>query len=279
LLRDELNDESVIEEIQSLDHLINDDTENISRVKKLFYLVYCHIPRRMKTKLRSMDGKDVTMTEYFEHFPVTLEALILMMFQTVPDYLKGQKFNTNRAIEEERRTSTNSSESTVTSESEKKKGGRPADKTGFVLDIFQDYLDRAANRREFHFPPDENQYEGQKEAYNLDKADWDARKARMEFTHDEQLYNKALKAINDKNRESRGKLIVHILDSLNNVNNSTRMEGSNANRNSKKRRINKRAGKRYDDKRSKKIEPFDPLSMPMNDLDDKVKQVTEMAEV
>jgi hypothetical protein len=58
------------------------------------------------------------------------------------------------------------------------------------------------------------------------------------------------------------------------------MEGSNANRNSKKRRINKRAGKRYDDKRSKKIEPFDPLSMPMNDLDDsKVKQVTERAEV
>jgi hypothetical protein len=152
LLRDELNDESVIEAIQSLDHLINDDTENISGVKKLFYLVYCHIPRRMKTKLRSLDGKDVTMTEYFEHFPVTVEALILMMFQTVPDYLKGQKFNTNRAIKEERCTSTNSSESTVTSESKKKKGGRPADKTGFVLDIFQDYLDRAANRREFHFP-------------------------------------------------------------------------------------------------------------------------------
>jgi hypothetical protein len=233
----------------------------------------------MKTKLRGIDGKDVTMTEYFEHFPVTLEALILMMFQTVPKYLKGQKFNTNRAIKQDRRTSTNSSDSTVTSENKKKKGGRPADKTGFVLDIFQDYLDRAANRREFHFPPDENQYEGQKEAYNLNKADWDAQKARMEFTHDEQLYNKALKAINDKNHESRGKLIVHILDSLNNVNNSTRMEGSNANRNSKKRRINKRAGKRYDDKRSKKIEPFDPLSMPMNDLDDKVKQVTEMAEV
>jgi hypothetical protein len=57
------------------------------------------------------------------------------------------------------------------------------------------------------------------------------------------------------------------------------MEGSNANRNSKKRRISKWAGKRYDDKRSKMIEPFDPLSMPMNDLDDKVKQVTKTAEV
>jgi hypothetical protein len=90
----------------------------------------------------------------------------------------------------------------------------------------------------------------------------------------------ALKAINNKNHESRSKVIVHVLDSLNTENHSTRMEGSNANsRNSKKRRINKRAGKRYDDKRSKMIEPFDPLSMPMNDLDDKVKQVTKTAEV
>jgi hypothetical protein len=56
----------------------------------------------------------------------------------------------------------------------------------------------------------------------------------MEFTHDEQLYNKALKAINDKNRDSRENFIVHIPDSLNNVNNSTSIEGSNANRNSKK---------------------------------------------
>jgi hypothetical protein len=94
------------------------------------------------------------------------------------------------------------------------------------LDIFQDYLDRAANRREIHFPLDEKQYEGQKQAYDLDKADWDAQKANMEFEHDEQLYNMALKAINNKNCESRSKVIVHNLDSLNTVNHSTRMEGS-----------------------------------------------------
>jgi hypothetical protein len=140
-------------------------------------------------------------------------------------------------------------------------------------------LDRAANRREIHFPLDEKQYEGQKQAYDLNKADWDAQKANMEFEHDKQLYNMALKAINNKNCESRSKVIVYNLDLFNTVNHSTRMEGSNGNRNSKKRRINKRAGKRYDDKHSKRIEPFDPLSMPMNDLDDKVKQVTKRAEV
>jgi hypothetical protein len=281
MLRDELIDESVIEKIQSLEQLTCNNDNGLSGIATVFYLVYCHIPRRMKTKLRSVDDKDITMTEYFEQFPVTLEALILMMFQTVPDYLKGYKFNKNKAIEEDRHTSTSSGDSTVSSENEKKKGGRPADKAGFVLETFQDYLERAVDRREFHFPPDEEQYKGQKEAYEMDKADWNARKANLEFAHDEELYNMALRAINDKNRESRTTAYVNI-GLLTNVTNSAGQNGaSNANASSRRNRKtnNKRAGRRYDDKRSKKLQRFDPLNVPMNDLDDKVKQVTATAAV
>jgi hypothetical protein len=121
ILRDELIDESVIEKIQSLEQLTCDNDNGLIGISTVFYLVYCHIPRRMKTKLRSVDDKDITMTEYFEQFPVTLEALILMMFQTVPDYLKGYKFNKNKSVEEDRHTSTSSGDSTVSSENEKKR--------------------------------------------------------------------------------------------------------------------------------------------------------------
>jgi hypothetical protein len=144
-------------------------------------------------------------------------------------------------------------------------------------------LERAVDRREFHFPPDEEQYKGQKEAYEMDKADWNARKANLEFAHDEELYNMALKAINDKNRESRTTAFVNLglLMNVTNSAGSAEQDASNANACSRRNRKtnNKRAGRRYDDKRSKKLQRFDPLNVPMNDLDDKVKQVTATATV
>jgi hypothetical protein len=50
----------------------------------------------MKTGLRPDTDREITMKEYFQEFPITLEALILMMFQTIPEYLLGEKENQNR---------------------------------------------------------------------------------------------------------------------------------------------------------------------------------------
>ena len=231
----------------------------------------------MKTKLRSVDNKDVTMTQYFEQFPVTLEALILMMFETIPDYLKGMKFNTNKAIQEDRRTSMASNDSTVTSENEKKKGGQPADKEAFVLPIFDKYKEEVWRRREFNFPPDEKQYgdsECQKVEYRIDNDEWVRKKSNMEFAFDEEFYQTALDAINDKNRESRKSVFTNIAniagsysqDPTTNTNTSSITVSNH----------NKRAEKRYDNQRCKKLKSIDPHGVRLNEIEDMMKQFTSV---
>jgi hypothetical protein len=279
LLQDELKDKSIIKEIHNLANLRVDKDETLGGPYKLFHLVYRDIPHRMKTKLRSVDNKDLTMTQYFEQFPVTLEALILMMFETIPDYLKGMKFNTNKAIQEDRHTSIASNDSNVTSENEKKKGGQPADKAGFVLPIFEKYKEEVWKRREFNFPPDENQYgdsECQKVEYRIDNDEWVRKKSNMEFAFDEDFYQTALDAINDKNRESRKSVFTN-LSSLANIAGSYSQDTANINSSSiTVSNHNKRAEKRYDNQRCKKLKSFDPHRVRLNEIEDMTKQFTSV---
>jgi hypothetical protein len=118
----------------------------------LFWFVYRDLPRRLRPKLNQKCGGEVDMNMYFEEFPDTVEALILMMFRTIPEYLKNNKKNSNKATREQesslsfveeasgntenRRDSMVSNISGDGSEAEKKKGGRPENKASFNIAIF-----------------------------------------------------------------------------------------------------------------------------------------------
>jgi hypothetical protein len=191
----------------AVNHIANTDGTDGDALS-LFWFVYRDFPRQIRTKLKSTDEVQVSMGEYFEEFPDTLEALILMMFQTVPDYLKKLKENTNKAIEaqrvarlsigneqeniENRRESFMSSSSR--NELERKKGGRPANKESFLVDIFERYKKEVRKRREFHHQPDESV---RKDKYD----DWVKRRDEGEFILNEEFYKKALKSLNQLNQE------------------------------------------------------------------------------
>jgi hypothetical protein len=131
-----------------------------------------------------------------------------MMFQTVPDYLKKLKENTNRAIEaqhvarlsigDEQENIKNRRESFMSSSSrnelERKKGGRPANKESFLIDIFEKYKKEVRKRREFHHKPDKSV---RKDKYD----DWVKRRDKGEFILNEEFYKKALKSLNQLNQE------------------------------------------------------------------------------
>jgi hypothetical protein len=183
-----------------------------SDIGRLFHLVYVEIPHKMKPGLRPDTNRDITMKEYFHEFPVTLEALILMMFQTIPEYLIGEKENQNRltrALEGARRVSLQSisdrqgTSSDVHEDPEeeaqalpKKRGGRPANKEGFVVNVFDKYRKEVDDRRDFNYPPSETD---KKEAYE----EWKKRRDDGEFQAPKKFYERALAAINKKNKDAR----------------------------------------------------------------------------
>jgi hypothetical protein len=68
---------------------------------KFFHLVYVEIPRKMKSGLWPEVDRDLTMDEYLKEFSVTFKVIILMMFETIPDYMTGEKTNQNRLTKEQ----------------------------------------------------------------------------------------------------------------------------------------------------------------------------------
>jgi hypothetical protein len=174
---------------------------------KFFHLVYVEIPRKMKSGLRPEVDRDLTMDEYLKEFSVTFEAIILMMFETIPDYMTGEKTNQNRLTKEQeerqeaRRVSLHSSTDGSGGEGEsvvvvrKKRGGRPANKEGFNVDVFDKYRCEVWERREAFIEPSGGP---QSQAHK----DWKQRKADGFYRVDEAFYGKALNALNKINRET-----------------------------------------------------------------------------
>jgi hypothetical protein len=177
-----------------------------SDIGKLFHLVYVEIPHKMKTGLRPDTDREITMKEYFQEFPITLEALILMMFQTIPEYLLGEKENQNRLTLENQQGARRVSMQSQTGNGEtddasngdtavtKKKGGRPANKEGFVLSVFDKYRHEVDDRRDFLDQPGDKD-DGYEE--------WIRRRDEGEFILCKKFYDKALAALNKKNRNAR----------------------------------------------------------------------------
>jgi hypothetical protein len=196
-----------IKELVELGGPLRDDSD----LGQLFHLVYVKIPHRMKSSLRPDTNRDITMKEYFKEFPVTLEALILMMFQTIPEYLIGEKENQNRLTKElegarrvslQPMTDRGEPSSNVNQDPQeetplpKKKGGRPANKEGFVLTVFDNYRKEVDTRRLFDYQPSEKD---QPEAYK----EWAKRRDNGEFAGPKKFYERALAALNQKNQEAR----------------------------------------------------------------------------
>jgi hypothetical protein len=208
------------------------------------------------------------MGEYFEEFPDTLEALILMMFQTVPDYLKKLKENTNRAIEAQRaaRLSIGSEPENIENrresfmsissrnELERKKGGRPANKESFLVDIFEKYKKEVRKRREFYHKPDESV---RKDKYD----DWVKRRDEGEFVLHEEFYKKALKSLNELNQEELKRsfsCVVNVRTMSNAVNNiDSRVETLSSDDEDSVH--SQMVSAKYNDQRPSKVQRCDPL--------------------
>ena len=153
--------------------MLRDPNNDTSDLGKLFCLVYVELPHKMKPGLRPDLDHDITLTKYLEEFPISLEALILMMFQTIPEYLIGEKVNENRLTKENKEV-----------------------KEGFVVHVFGKYKQEVYKCREFHVPPDIKKHP-------KEHKEWNDKDSEGEFVATRKFYTSAVAALNEINKSTR----------------------------------------------------------------------------